>query len=176
MSQYGANDGGGQCVLSVLMDAVQYVKTGGISTEQTAILAAGVLVSGLLVGGFLQKKGRILLAVLFAFGFSRAIPSWESSGKSYGVGVADRNHGTSGNADCAAGKTKADKIFRNGKRNADRNRGACICRKCVYSGTVATNNFSAGQPKTKTRIRRIVAGYRKKYQSEWKDRYCSRRY
>lgn len=50
-------------------DTVQYVKTGGISTEQTAILVAGVFVSGLLVGGFLQKKGRILLAVLFAFGF-----------------------------------------------------------------------------------------------------------
>lgn len=48
---------------------VEYVRAGGISTEQTALLAAAVLISCLLVTGFLQKRGKICLTVLLALGF-----------------------------------------------------------------------------------------------------------
>ena len=50
-------------------ESVEYVKAVGISTEQTALLAASVLVSCLFVGGFLQKRGRVLFSALFALGF-----------------------------------------------------------------------------------------------------------
>ena len=50
-------------------EPVEYVRAGGISTEQTALLAAAVLISCLLVIGFLQKRGKICLTVLLALGF-----------------------------------------------------------------------------------------------------------
>ena len=157
-------------------DAVKYVKTGGISTEQTAILAAGVLVSSLLVGGFLQKKGRILLAVLFAFGFLAP----------FLVGRAPENRtvwelligimGLLAMQTALPGKQRKIKFF--GTANGMLIGIAALAFVEVHSilEPLLTTKFSAGQSKTKLTIRRTVAGYRKKYQREWKDRYCSRRY
>lgn len=54
---------------SVSWEVADYARTGGISTEQTALLAMSVLITCLLVGGLALKKGRVLLAGLFLMGF-----------------------------------------------------------------------------------------------------------
>lgn len=48
---------------------MEYAKAGGNATEQTMLLAMAAVVSGLLVTGFLKKKGKGLFSILFALGF-----------------------------------------------------------------------------------------------------------